>query len=147
MTDARSAFVYVTYIRAAPQRVWTALTDTDFMPRYWFGMSIKSDWRAGAAWRLENKEGKLFDSGEILEFEPPSKLVLRWTHQSRPELTAEGPARCTMTLEPYAGATKLTILHEIERPASKLIEAVSGGWPRILSNLKSLLETGDIALT
>ena len=52
-----------------------------------------------------------------------------------------------MTLEPYAGATKLTILHEIERPASKLIEAVSGGWPRILSNLKSLLETGDVALT
>jgi hypothetical protein len=68
-------------------------------------------------------------------------------HQLRPELAAEGPARCTMTLEPAAVATKLTILHEMDKPRSLLIEAVSEGWPKILSNLKSLLEIGEVALT
>ncbi len=63
-----------------------------------------------------------------------------------PELKAEGPSRCTFDLEPTGGAVKLTITHEIDRPDSKFIHAVNGGWPKVLSNLKSLLETGAIAL-
>jgi hypothetical protein len=69
--------------------------------------------------------------------------VIRWRNEFRPELKAEGFSQCTMQIEPMKGLVKLTILHEIERPESKLIEAVSGGWPKILSNLKSLLETGS----
>jgi hypothetical protein len=72
--------------------------------------------------------------------------VIRWLHQNKPELKAEGDSHCTIELEPIGSAVKLAITHSIEREPSKLIEAVSGGWPKIISNLKSLLETGAIAL-
>jgi len=73
-------------------------------------------------------------------------MVIRWQNEWKPELKAEGPSRCTIELEPLGSAVKLTITHEIERPDSKLITAVSGGWPKIISNLKSLLETGSTVL-
>ena len=73
--------------------------------------------------------------------------MLKWRHELRPELKAEGFARCTISLEPISDAVKLTITHTIDRADSKLIEAVSGGWPQILSNLKSLIETGKVVLT
>ncbi len=76
----------------------------------------------------------------------PRQIVLRWRNEFRPELKAEGYARCVINLEPQDSAVKLTIAHTIERTDSKFIEAVSGGWPRILSNLKSLLETGEVVL-
>jgi uncharacterized protein YndB with AHSA1/START domain len=73
-------------------------------------------------------------------------LVIRWQHQNRPELKAEGDSLCTMELEPSGTAVKLSITHTIEREPSKLIAAVSGGWPKVISNLKSLLEAGSIVL-
>ncbi len=146
MTE-RSTFLYVTYIRATPDRVWSALTDPAFIPRFWLGVRAESAFRAGASWRLVFEDGRVADVGEILEAEPPSKLVIKWLNQFRPELTAEGPSRCTFTLVTEGGATKLTVLHEIDKPQSQLIEAVSGGWPKVLSNLKSLLETGEVALS
>ena len=91
-------------------------------------------------------DGRISDSGEIVEAEPPRRLVIRWQHQSRPELKAEGESRCTIELEPSGPAVKLSITHTIERDPSKFITAVSGGWPKIISNLKSLLETGSIVL-
>ena len=81
-----------------------------------------------------------------MAFEPPRRLVIRWHHRNKPELQAEGPSRCTMELEPSGTAVKLSITHTIEREPSKFIEAVSGGWPKVISNLKSLLENGSIAL-
>ena len=143
----KSAFEYVTYIKAAPERVWSALTDKDFIPRYWFGMSCDSEWRPGSAWKLVSEDGRIADEGEILEADPPKKLVIKWFNKFRPELAAEGPARCTMTLEPQGAATKLTIRHEMDVAPSLVIQAVSDGWPKILSNLKSLLEAGEVALT
>lgn len=142
----RSTFVYVTYIRTTPEKLWSALTDAEFMKQYWFGMHCESQWTAGSPWRLVSSEGKIFDAGEIVEAEPPRRLVIRWRHQNRPELNAEGYSLCTMEVEPSGTAVKLSITHTIEREPSKLIEAVSGGWPKIISNLKSLLETGSIAL-
>ncbi|MHA6910627.1 SRPBCC family protein [Ralstonia pseudosolanacearum] len=142
----RSTFVYVTYIRTTPQALWSALTDAEFMKQYWFGMHCESQWTAGSTWQLVSGDGQVFDTGEIIEADPPRRLVIRWLHQSRPELKAEGASQCTMELDPTGAAVKLSITHTIEREASKLIEAVSGGWPKILSNLKSLLETGSIAL-
>ena len=144
---ARSTFVYVTYIRTTPQQLWSALTDdAEFMKQYWFGVHCESAWTAGSGWKMVHGDGQVSDSGEIVEAEPPRRLVIRWRHQSRPELKAEGESLCTMEIEPAGEAVKLSIIHTIEREHSKLIEAVSGGWPKILSNLKSLLETGSIAL-
>jgi hypothetical protein len=78
--------------------------------------------------------------------EPPRRLVIRWQHQNKPELKVEGESHCTMELEPSGTAVKLTITHTIEREPSKFIVAVSGGWPKVISNLKSLLETGSTVL-
>jgi len=142
----RSTFVYVTYIRTTPEKLWSALTDAEFMKQYWFGMHCESQWTAGSSWKMVASDGHVFDAGEIVEAEPPRRLVIRWQHQNKPELKAEGDSLCTMELEPSASAVKLSITHTIEREPSKLIEAVSGGWPKVISNLKSLLETGSIAL-
>ena len=143
---ARSTYVYVTYIRTTPERLWAALTDAEFMKQYWFGCHCESQWTAGSPWKLLFPDGTLADSGEILEADPPRRLVIRWQNQWKPELTAEGASRCVMELEPSGTAIKLTITHSIERDHSKFIEAVSGGWPKVLSNLKSVLETGSAVM-
>jgi uncharacterized protein YndB with AHSA1/START domain len=145
MTD--STFIYVTYIRTTPQALWSALTSSEFTKQYWFGVSAQSDWKSGSAWQLVFADGRIADTGEIVEADPPRHLVIKWRNEFRPELKAEGYSRCAMDLEPTGdGAVKLTITHSIELQKSKLIEAVSGGWPSILSNLKSLLETGEVVL-
>ena len=144
---ARSTFVYVTYIRTTPEKLWSALTDdVEFMKQYWFGVHCESAWTAGSPWKMVSRDGQILDAGEIVEAEPLRRLVIRWQHQSKPELKAEGASLCTMEMEPSGTAVKLCITHSIERETSKLIEAVSGGWPKILSNLKSLLESGSTAL-
>jgi uncharacterized protein YndB with AHSA1/START domain len=144
---ARSTFVYVTYIRTTPEKLWSALTDdVEFMKQYWFGVHCESAWTAGSPWKMVSRDGQILDAGEIVEAEPLRRLVIRWQHQSKPELKAEGASLCTMEMEPSGGAVKLCITHSIERETSKLIEAVSGGWPKILSNLKSLLESGSTVL-
>ncbi|MGH7650532.1 MAG: SRPBCC family protein [Gemmatimonadaceae bacterium] len=142
----RSTFVYVSYIRTTPEKLWSALTDAEFMKEYWFGMHCESDFTAGSSWKLVSADDKIFDAGEIVESDPPRRLVIRWQHQDKPELKAEGPSLCTMELEPSGPAVKLSITHTVERENSKLIHAVSGGWPKVISNLKSLLETGTTAL-
>jgi len=138
-----SRYVYVTFIRTTPETLWTALTSEAFTRQYWFGMHQESDWTPGSSWRLMFADGRVGDMGEILESDPPRRLVIKWRNEFRPELKDEGYARCAMDLEPVDGTVKLTITHTMDRPDSKLIEAVSSGWPRILSNLKSLLETGE----
>jgi uncharacterized protein YndB with AHSA1/START domain len=143
----RSHFVYVTFIRTTPAKLWAALTEPQFIRQYWFDMTIECGWQQGSPWKMLFADGKPSDLGEILEIDPPRRMVIRWQNEFKPELKAEGPSRCTIELEPVDNAVKLSITHEIERPESKLITAVSGGWPLILSNLKSLLETGELALT
>lgn len=143
---AATTFVYVTYIRTTPERLWSALTSPEFTKRYWFGVHHDSAWKAGASWKLVFPDGRVADAGEILEIDPPRRLVLKWRNEFRPELKAEGYSRCTFELEPVDGTVRLSITHVMDREQSKFIEAVSGGWPLILSNLKSLLETGEIAL-
>lgn len=140
MPDTR--FVYVTYIRTSPERLWDALTQPDFTRRYWFGMHQESDWKQGSSWQLIFGDGRVADTGEVVEIDPPRRLVLKWRNEFRPEVKADGHTRCTFTIEPEGEIVKLTITHEADRP-HKLIEAVSGGWPRVLSSLKSLLETGE----
>ena len=143
---ARSSFVYVTYIRTTSEKLWSALTDGEFMEQYWFGVHGESQWTAGSSWRLVSGDGQIMDAGEIVEAEPPRRLVIRWQNQFKPELKVEGESLCTMELEPSGTSVKLSITHTIEREPSKFIEAVSGGWPKVISNLKSLLETGSAVL-
>ncbi len=143
---AESTFVYVTFIRTTPDRLWSALTTPEFMKQYWFGMHQESDWKVGSPWRLLFADGRVADAGEIVEADPPRRLVMTWRNELRPELTSEGYARCSFDLEVEGDAVKLTVTHVAPRAESKLITAVSGGWPRILSNLKSLLETGTVVL-
>lgn len=142
----KSTFVYVTYIRTSPERLWEALTSAQFMQQYWFGMHAESDWKVGSAWRLLFADGRVADTGEVLEADPPRRLVLKWRNEFTSELKAEGYSQCRFELEPNGGAVKLTITHSMERADSVFIDKVSGGWPSILSNLKSLLETGAVAL-
>ncbi|HLW93732.1 MAG TPA: SRPBCC family protein [Roseiarcus sp.] len=136
-------FVYVTYIRTTAEKLWDALTKPEFTRLYWAGVTAESTWAPGASWRLIIPDGRVADTGEIVESDQPSKLVVTWRNEFRPDLHAEGHSRCTFELEPAKGAVKLTIVHEIDKPRSKLIEAVASGWPAILSSLKSLLETGE----
>jgi uncharacterized protein YndB with AHSA1/START domain len=141
---ARSTYVYVSYIRTTPEKLWQALTDPEFTRQYWFGMRAESEWKPGSPWKLvASSDGAVWDAGEILEAVAPRRLVIRWVHQMTPELKAEGDSICTMELEPGNGQVKLTITHTVEREGSRLVEAVSGGWPQVISNLKSLLEIGQ----
>jgi len=143
---AKSSFAYVAYIRTTPEKLWSALTDAELMKQYWFGVHCESQWTAGSSWKLVYPDGRVTDAGEIVEAAPPRRLVIRWRHQDKPEFKAEGESRCTMELEPHVPAVKLSITHSIERKPSDFIVAVSGAWPMVISNLKSLLETGSIVL-
>jgi uncharacterized protein YndB with AHSA1/START domain len=145
---SKSEFVYVTYIKTTSERLWDAITNTEFMKQYWFGARCESDWKAGSPWRMVYESGQVTDSGAIIESDPPKRLVIKWRNDWKSELKAEGYSRCTFEIEydPVNNATKLTVTHVIDKKPSKLIEAVSGGWPKILSNLKSLLETGQVVL-
>jgi len=138
-----SRFVYVVYIRTTPEKLWEALTSPEFTRKYWAGTHQESTFKAGADWKIMTPDGRVGDSGKVIEADPPRKLVVSWQHQIVPELRAEGPSRCTLELEPQGETVKLTVLHEIDRADSKLIGAVGSGWPAIVSSLKSLLETGE----
>jgi len=139
---ASSSYVYVIYIRSPQQKVWDALTNPEFQKQYWFGGHQESDWKKGSSWKMFMPEHGLTDSGEILESDPPNRVVIKWRNEFRPHLKEEGWSRCVMELSREADLTKLMLTHSIEKEDSQLICAVSGGWPRILSSLKSYLETG-----
>lgn len=138
-----SRFVYVTYIRTTPEKLWQAIIDPEFTRQYWCETWADCEWKPGATWKMMIPDGRVADSGEILEIEPPRRLVQTWRNEFMPEMREEGYSRLTYELEQQGDSVKLTLVHEMERPESKLIGAVSTGWPAILSSLKSLLETGE----
>ncbi len=140
---AESRFVYVTYIRTTPEKLWQALTAPEFTRRYWKETRQDCAWKPGASWKVIIPDGSVIDSGEVVEIDAPRRLVLKWRHERRPALKAEGYSRLTYELEPQGETVKLTVIHEMDVPQSQFIQAVSGGWPLILASLKSLLETGE----
>ena len=139
----KSKFVYVTYIRTTPKKLWQALTDPEFIRRYFYETTHESEWKPGSSWRMVAPGGRVTDSGEVLEAEPNKKLVLKWCCHMSPAHEKEGYSRMTYLIEKEGTSVKLTVTHEMNRANSKLIEGVSGGWPPILASLKSMLETGE----
>jgi uncharacterized protein YndB with AHSA1/START domain len=136
-------FHYVTYIRSTAEKVWDALTKPELTRMYWAGTTQTSKWTPGASWNIRTPDGRLWDSGEILECDRPRRLVLTWRNEHFPDMKAEGFTRLTYAIEPFGDdAVKLTLMHEIDVENSKLIGAVGAGWPAVLASLKSLLETG-----
>jgi uncharacterized protein YndB with AHSA1/START domain len=142
-----STFVYVTYIRTTPEKLWDALRKPEFTRQYFFGAIQESDWKAGSSWKMIGESGTVTDAGSVLEIDPPRRLVLKWRNEFMPELTAEGYSRCTFELTPQNGVVELKVTHEMDRDKAKTIAAVSNGWPKILSGLKTLLETGSPLLS
>src|ERR1700733_1675674 len=107
-----SNFVYVTYIRTTPEKVWEAITNPDFNRKFWFGMHQESERKKGAEWKLVFSDGRVTDVGAVLESEPPKRLVLRWHNEFRPELKAEGDTRCSFVIEQEGEVVRLTVRHE-----------------------------------
>ncbi|HXQ12347.1 MAG TPA: SRPBCC family protein [Caulobacteraceae bacterium] len=141
---AESRFLYVTYIRAPAQAIWDHLTSPELNKRFWHGYSQKSTWAKGADYAIVAGDGEAWDTGKVLACEPPKRLSVTWTHQKDAAMKAEGESVATFDIEPVNDrVTKLTVTHTIGVSPSKFIEAVSTGWPSILANLKSLLETGS----
>lgn len=140
---SKSNFLYAIYIRTTTEKLWDALTNKELMKSYWFNMYQESDWNAGSLWRMKDSKGEVWDSGTILESERPHKLVISWQHHVYEPARAEGPSRMTYLIEPAGSMVKLTVSHESDVEKSDLIAKVSGGWPMILSSLKSFLETGE----
>lgn len=141
-----STFTYLSYMRAAPHRVWAAFIDPEVQKRIWLGHFFETSWQAGASWRMIAADGRTANSGEIVGIDPPHHLVLTWRNDIYPERIVEGYSSAVLKLEAAEGATRFTVTHAIGRPDSKLIAAASGSWPLVLSNLKSVLETGHPAL-
>ena len=140
MTD-RPTFVYVTYIAATPERVWEALTDADLTASYW-GHRNESDWQPGSPWEHVRTDGSGVSdvSGTVVEAVLPERLVLTFPGS---EEQRENPSVVTFTIEPHEEIVRLSVRHE-GLPTEEDYQAISGGWPAVMANLKSLLETGAV---
>jgi uncharacterized protein YndB with AHSA1/START domain len=134
-------FVYVTYIETTPEKLWEALTSSEFSKRYWFDTEVKSDWKVGSPFALV-MNGTTTDVGEILQVDRPRRLSYTFHHVLSEAARKERPTKVTFNLEPHGKLVKLTLTHEDFEDGSVILDGISKGWPAILSSLKSLLETG-----
>lgn len=140
----KTEFVYVTYIKTTPEKLWRALTEAEFTRQYFFGIRQECDWKPGSPWKMVHSDGAVSNSGSVAEIDPPRKLVLVWKGE-KPDTKHEPASRMTYEISTDEdGLVKLTVHHESEVPDSALIAGVSKGWPMILSNLKTFLETGAL---
>jgi uncharacterized protein YndB with AHSA1/START domain len=130
----------VIFIRSSLAAVWDALTNPEVTQRYWFGTRIESDWRVGSK-VLWLRNGEVTDEQVVLAVDPQRSLSHTF-HPMFGELKAEPPSGVTFSLEENGGVVRLTVIHDSFPPESKVFRACSDGWPMILSNLKTLLETG-----
>ena len=142
---SKPQFVYVIYIRAVPEKVWNGLLDPAMTRLYWMHENL-SDWKPGSSWshKRTDPQGTVDIVGEVVEFDPPKRLVLTWVppaEHGQPEKTS----RVTITLDPEDWPngpwTKLQIVHSELEPDSKMFHSVSYGWPGLMSALKTMLET------
>lgn len=132
--------LYEVEIATTPERVWKAITDPIDTQQYWYGALSISDWQVGSRWTSESPHGEVYLDGEILEIDPPRRLVHTFHVVHEPEAAAEAASRIEWQITPIGDRCKLTLLHTGRGPAT--MEYTSGGWETILGGLKELLETG-----
>lgn len=133
--------VYTTYIRTTPEKVWNAITNPEFARQYWGGNANVSDWRPGSKWVhvTGDQERAIRVTGKVVESVPPKRLVLTWADPAN----EADVSRVTFEIEPMDDEVRLNVIHGDFKPGSDMVNRVSGGWPRVLSSLKSFLETGE----
>jgi uncharacterized protein YndB with AHSA1/START domain len=141
-SNGRPSFVYVIYIASTPEKVWQALTSEEATEQYWFGYELSSNWKVGSIYTATAPGGEPFEKGVVLESDPPRRLCYSW-HPQYDDVKHERPSRVTFELTPFKDQVELKIVHDVFDPGSKVFESISGGWPRVLSSLKSWLETGQ----
>jgi uncharacterized protein YndB with AHSA1/START domain len=138
--------IYEIYIRTTPEQLWEAITDRETRARFHFGNRIESDWTPGSRYAIthDGVDGPLVD-GENLEVDPPRRLVQTFTAHWDDSVLAEGASRITWEIEPVGDSCRLTLTHDQLRDGAD--EALYGGWPMVLSGLKTWLETGSVLTT
>jgi uncharacterized protein YndB with AHSA1/START domain len=138
---ATATQVYQVFIKATPEQIWDAITNRDVTAKYFHGVTIETT----PTMRHSYYQGELANSADVLEYEPPRRLVHSWVSFYDPELAAEEPSRVTWEIEPQDGGYSLvTLVHDRLEGAPKTAASVAGpGWMMVLSGLKTLLETGE----
>lgn len=142
MTNAKTSFVYVTYIASTPEKVFEAITRADIARRYW-GHENVSDWKPGSRWEhvRANDDRKVELVGEVVEIAPPTRLVITWANASQAD-DPDAHSRVTFEIGAYDDMVRLTVTHDELEAGGGMARGVSKGWPLVLSSLKSFLETG-----
>lgn len=142
--DNNKSFAYQTVIRAPKERVWQALISPEFTSRYFHATHIDSTWEPGApVYYRYSEDGDIAVDGEVIEFDPPQRLVISWHVRYDERAIREAPSRVTFTLNETNDQTRLKIVHDQFPEETIVFEGIAEGWPWILSSLKSLLETGE----
>ena len=140
-----TAAVFEIYIKTTPERLWEAITDREMRAKYSFGVGTESDWSEGSAY-LSSVPGVIdIAEGENIDVDPPRRLVQTFTALWSDEVRDEGASRVTWEIEPVGDSCRLTVIHDQLRPGVN--GEIYGGWPMILSGLKTLLETGESLTT
>ena len=139
---SKPEFVYTTYIKTTPAKLWHALTDREFAQRYWMDCTLTSDWKVGSRMTME-RGGELKNDCKILESDPPRKLSYSWHSVFDPEMKKERPSQVTYLIEQHGEIVKFTVTHEGFAEGSATLPSVAFGWPMVLASLKSILETGQ----
>ena len=134
--------VFEIYIKTTPERLWQAITDSEMRRKYSFGVGVVSDWTEGSSYKAGHAAaGVLISEGENLEVDPPRRLVQSMTALWSDDVTSEGTSRVTWEIEPVGDSCRLLVTHDQLREDAN--DELYGGWPMILSGLKTLLETGE----
>jgi uncharacterized protein YndB with AHSA1/START domain len=135
--------LYEIYIRTTPEKLWAALTDGEQTTKYFFGTRATSTWKTGAELHYHDAKGGPMVEGKVIEAEAPLKLVTTWRAVYSPETAAERPSRVTWTIQPMGPICKLTVVHDDFDGETRTWKSTGGGWPIVLSGLKTFLETGE----
>jgi uncharacterized protein YndB with AHSA1/START domain len=141
---SKPSFVYVTYIRATPEKVWSAITDPEISAQYWGCHRNVSDWKVGSKWEHQRRDGSdaVDIVGTVTESDRPRRLAITWA-SPRDAADPAKVSRVVFELETHKDeAVRLTVTHSELEPGSEMLRGISHGWPVVLSALKSWLETG-----
>ena len=141
MIMTKPELIYTTYIRTTAEKLWNAITNPEFTRQYWGGNENVSDWKPGSKWAhvAGDQERSIWVTGKVVESVPFKRLVLTWADPAN----EADVSRVTFQIEPIEDTVRLDVIHGDFEPGSDMVEKVSGGWPRVLSSLKSFLETGQ----